>query len=472
MAHPVPRVRLRSLVREELRALPRNSFALAAVAVVFGVLAVPLSFLYTGDAGHEETLLLAWFVLPLVVSVVVASRVAAARRTRFVDSLYTTPLEQRTWIAAQAIVGAVLALLVLALQVPFLLVLVAWLGVPAGLPILALAALGVATCAVALGLFCGVVVGDASPLAAAGLAGGLSFVSFILFLVHNLLVQEVPTSGRDLWLRVTSVSPIALASDAAGIGIGGKVPLDAWRPAAGLVALTAGLAAAAWLAYTRGQSPLGWERGRGRAALVALVALAVAAPVATAEVAFRDAGNGGSPSYVPGENTWIAFVARGAPIHAGSFSYGSIFDAPALPRGEDVEYDVLVLLLSPQGASVRGVHIQVKGSDVVRVVAGGELRSPAGEPETRLPAPNDGEPRLVFRVPVTLRALAVDELGSSPAPVEVHTSFTAEGRTFTSLGRMTLHAEVPGAVAQLLAAGSLLPGAALAGFLLRKRNTR
>ena len=408
MASLASRVRLRSLVREELRALPRNTFALAAVAVVFGVLAVPISFLYAGEAGLEETLLMTWLVLPLVVGIIVASRVAGARRTRFVDSLYTTPLDQRTWIAAQAVVGATLGLLVLALQVPFLVVFVAWLGVPAGLPAIALAALGVAAFAVALGLFCGVVVGEASPLAGAGLAGGLSFVSFILFLAHSVLMQEAPTSGRDLWLRVTALSPVSLAADAAGIGIAGKTPVDAWRPAAGLASLIVGLAGAAWLAYTRAQGPLGWERGRGCAAVVALVALGVMAPVATAEVSFQDTAGGG-PSYVPGENTWVAFVARGQAIHDGSFSYSEIFDAPALPRGEDVEYDALVLLLSPPGASVRAVHIEVKGSDVVRVVAGGELRVPGGEPEAVVPAPNDGEPRGVYRVPVTLRALSVEE---------------------------------------------------------------
>lgn len=471
MASLAPRVRLRSLVREEFRALPRNTFALAAVAAVFGVLSVPVSFLYSGEAGLEETLLFTWLVLPLVVSILVASRVAGARRTRFVDSLYTTPLKQSTWLAGQAIVGAALGLLVLAAQVPFLLVFVAWLGVPAILPAAALAALGVAAFAVSLGLFCGVIVGDASPLAAAGLAGGLSFLSFILFLLHSVVLDGPPTSGRDLMLRVTSLSPLSLAGDAAGLDVTGMKPVDAWRPVAGLLALTGGLASAAWLAYTRAQGPLGWEAGRGRAVVVALVALAVAAPVATAEVEFSDPGSGG-PGYVPGENTWIAFVERGAAVHDESFRYQSIFAAPELPLGRDVEYDVLVLLLSPPGASVRGVSIEVKGSDVVRVVEGGTLRSAAGEPDARVPAPNDGQPRPVYRVPVTLQAVAVEELGNSPAPVEVHTAFTANGRQLTSVGRMVLDGKVPGAEAQLVAAGLVLPGAALAGFVVRKRNTR
>ena len=471
MDPPARRVRLRSLVREELRALPRNTFALAAVAAVFGILAFPISFLLVGEAGLQETLLFTWLVLPLVVAIVVSARVAGARRTRFVDSLYTTPLSQSTWMAAQLVVGATLGLLVLAVQLPFLLVFVAWLGVPAILPAVALAALGVAAFAVALGVFCGVIVGDASPLAAAGLAGGIAFVSFVLMMVHAVVQESPPTAERDLLLRLTALSPLALAADAAGITIGGMEPVEAWRPAVGLLALTAGLAGAAWIAYTRGQGPLGWESARGRAAIVALVALAVASPIATAEVAFMDK-DGGGPGYVPGENTWITFVERGAPIPADPFSYVARAAAPDLPLGQDVEYDVLILALVPPGASVRGVQVEVKGSDVVRVVQGGKLTVASGEPEARIPAPNDGQPRPVYRVPVTLRAVSVEELGSSPAPVEVHTEFTADGRKLTSVGRMLLAAEVPGAALQLIAAGLVLPGAVLAGFVVRKRNTR
>jgi hypothetical protein len=471
MAPPTHRVRLRTLVSQELRALPRNTFALGAIAAVFGLLAVPVSALMAGEAGLDEPLLLTWFVLPLVVAIVVAARVASARRTRFVDSLYTTPLTQSTWMAAQATVGAVLGILALAVQVPFLLVFVLWLGVPSILLPAALAALGIALFAVALGLFCGVVVGDAPPMAAAGLAGGFAFLSFILFLVHSIALAEPPTAARDILLRFTALSPIVLAADASGMSIAGMTPGDAWRPVVGLVVLAAGLAGAAWVAYTRAQNPLGWQPGRGRIAVVALFVTALAAPVATAEVDFVGSPPG-IPSYVPGEHTWVAFVERGAPVTKDSFTVPSIMDAPDLPLGQDVAYDVLVLVLSPPDASVRGVHIEVKGSSVVRVVGGGVLSVPTGEPSARVPAPNDGHLRPVYRVPVTLRAGSVEELGDSPAPVEVHTSFKADGKSLASVGRMILDAGIPGAFGQLVAAGLVLPAVALLGSILRRRSTR
>jgi hypothetical protein len=471
MGLPTTRVRLRTLVVQELRALPRNTFALGTLAVVLGLLAIPTSFLIAGEGGLDETLVFTWFILPLVVAVIVAARVAGARRTRFVDSLYTTPLTQTTWFAAQAIVGATLALLALAIQVPFLIVFMAWLGVPAFLPAAALAGLGIAAFAVALGLFCGVVVGDSSPLAAAGLAGGLAFASFILFLVHSIVLTEAPSTTRDVLLYFTALSPIALATDASGLGIAGQEPTDAWQPALGVLGLTAGLAAAAWLAYTRSQSPLGWEPGAGgRAAVAVAVLLAVAAPVAAAEVEFVD--HSGDIGYDPGEHTWVAFVKPGSPATESSFTILSILSEPVLPVGRDVAYDVLVMALGPSDAAVKGVRIQVTGNEVLRVVDGGTLVVPTGAAETHVPAPNDGKARPVYRVPVTVRALTVQELGASAVPVAVHTEFNADGKRFVSDAQVYLTGKVAGAAGQLLAAGSVVPAAAAFGFVRRKRETR
>lgn len=471
MGQPTPRVRLSALVRQELRSLPRNTFALGTLAVVLGLLAVPTSFLITGEGGLDETLMFTWFILPLVVAIITAARVAGARRTRFVDSLYTTPLTQPTWFVAQAIVGAVLALLALAVQLPFLVVHMVWLGIPAFLPAAALAAVGVAAFAVTLGLFCGVIVGDSSPLAAAGLAGGLAFVSFVLFLVHSVVLTEAPSPARDILLHITALSPIVLATDASGMGIASLEPTDAWRPALGLLGLTAGLGAAAWLAYTRSQSPLGWEPGAGgRAAAAALVLLAATAPVAVAEVDFI--GQSTDEGYDPGEHTWVAFVKRGSAITESSFTIQSILDEPALPVGKDVAYDVLVLALSPPDAVVKGVHVQVKGNDALRVVEGGVLRAADGRPDAHVPAPNDGRPRPVYRVPVTLRALTVDELGHADLPVDVHTEFNADGKRFVSDAYMLMEGKVPGATGQLLGAGAVVPAVAAFGYVRRKRETR
>lgn len=472
------RVGVLTLAREEIRSLPRPTFALGAVVVVLGLLAPIGAFAYGGEGGVEDTLVFTWLVAELVVAVVVAGRVAAARRSRFVDSLYTTPLDQRTWLAAQAIVGVVLAILVLAAQLPFLLVHVALLGVPATLPALLLGALAMGAFAVALGLFCGVIVGDAGPGAAAGLAGGVAFTTFVLLLFHGMAAAAPPSPAQPWLLRITALSPLALVMGGVGVHVFDVAPAAAWRPFLGLAGIVAGLAGAAWCAYTRAQGPLGWDSRGGRGLVAALVALAVLAPVASAEVTFREEGSDESFALSQGEHTQVAIVARGAPIHDKAFTLSEVYGAPDLPLGQDVEADALVLLMVPAGTLVRGVHIEVEGSATVRIVSGGSATVPDGAPSGHaLPgagweATGQGPARPVYRVPVVLRAVSVEALGESPALVEVHTEFLADGRALASHARIPLDGEVAGAIAMLGLAGLPLPAAALGTLVARKLRTR
>lgn len=467
-----------TLAREELRALPRNAFALGAVAVVLGLFAPMAAMIYGGADGVRDTLIFTWLVGELVVAIVVAARVAAARRSRFVDSLYTTPLEQRTWFAAQAIVGAALALLVLAVQLPFLVVNVALVGVPAALPVMLVAALGMAAFAVALGLFCGVIVSGAGSGAAAGLAGGVGFVSFVLFLFHGLFLEGPPTPTQAMLLRATSLSPLSLVTDGVGIDIFERVPANDWRPVLGLAALVVGLAGAAWWSYTRAQGPLGWDARGGRAVVVALVALAVVGPVASAEVTFHERAPDEGLFYSGGEHTQVAFVPRGEPLHKETFTLSEIYDSPDLALGRDVELDALVLVLVPDGTNVRGVRIQVEGSNAVRVVGGGSLTVADGAPDGRVRpgagwnAVAEGAPRPVYRVPVVLRVVDVVAISDSPALVEVHTEFLADGRALASHARMVLDGEIAGGRAYVALAGAPLPLAALTTLVVRKIRTR
>jgi hypothetical protein len=467
-----------TLAREELRALPRTAFGLGAIAVVFGLFAPLAAMLYGGEGDVDDVLIFTWLVAELVVAIVLAARVAAARRSRFVDSLYTTPLDQPTWFAAQAIVGVVLALLVLLAQVPFLLVILALVGVPAAVPALFVSALGMGAFAVALGLFCGVIVGESGPGAAAGIAGGVGFLSFMLFLFHGLGVTGSPSPMQEWVLRATSLSPMTLVATATGVELFDNHVVEWWRPTLGFVALVGGLGAAAWWSYTRAQGPLGWDARGGRAVVVALVALAVLTPVASAALEYEEIEETYGFPYDPGEHTQVAFVPRGAPLHDETFTLYEILGAPDLPRGEDVEVDVLVLLMVPDGTTVRGVRIQLEGSDVVRLVSGGSLSVPDGTPSGRARSGEGWEsvshlaPRPVYRVPAVLRALSVEAIANSPSPVTVHTDFVADGRAMSSEALMLLDGEVPGGQPLLGLAGAPLPLAAAAALVTRKIRTR
>lgn len=473
------RVSALRLAREDLRSLPRQTFGLGALCAFLVALAPLAAVSIGGDDGLRDFLLFLWVVAQLAVAVVVAARVAAARRSRFVDSLYTTPLTQRSWIAGQALVGLALAALLLLPLLPFILVQVALVGVPASLPAVLAAGVGMGLFAVAFGLFCGVVVGDAGPGAAAGIAGGVGFLSFLAFLFHGMATNAPVSAAQQALLRATSASPLTLAADAAGIDVFGASAAAAWRPLVGLAALVVGLAAAAWIAYTRFQSPVGWEPRAGRALLAALVAAAVLAPVATAETSFREAEDDGSFVFQPGAHTQIGFVEPGGAITDEAFTFYALYDRDALVVGEPVALDVLVLLQVAEGASVRGVVIQVVGDDTLRVVEGGRLEVPSGAPDGRARAsegfgdvPESAPLRPVYRVPVVVEATKANALTDSASIVSIDTTFLADGRPVESHARIVLRADLPHARVALLAAGAPLPLVAIGALVTRKLRTR
>lgn len=474
------RVRALALAREEIRALPRQTFALGAVAFVLAALAPFSGLVLDGPDALREYLIFMWLIGQLVVAIVLAGRIAAARRARFVESLYTTPLEARSWLGAQFLVGAFMAALVIVTQLPFILVHVALVGVPPMLGPLFLAALGMGAFAVAFGAFCGVVVGESGAGAAAGLAGGVGFVTFVMFLVHGMASGLPPTPTQEIVLRLTALSPLALVVDATGTGPFARAPETPWRAVVGLGSIVVGLGAAAWLAYTRAQGPLGWEPRRARVGVVALVALALVLPVASASVTYVEVEEEGSYVLAHGEHTRVSFVPSGTPITDAQFSLAAAFYWEDLVHGQDNELDALVMLLVPADEQPRQVRIGVAGSPQIQVVSGGSLEvadgSPAGRARAGETFGKDTEPtgplRPVYRVPVVLRPVEASALQGSHGHVEVDTLFVLSGRTLESHARVTLESDIPGASIALLLAGAPLPLVAIGSLVTRRFRTR
>ena len=473
------RVRALTLAREEIRTLPRQTFALGAVAVVLALFAPLAALALEGPSAFQEYLLFLWVIGELVVAIFLAARIASARRTRFVDSLYTTPLQARTWLAAQLLVGAFLAGLVIVAQIPFILVYSAFVGIPPYLPEVFLAAVAVGVCAIALGAFCGVIVGNAGAGAAAGLAGGFGFLSFLLLVLHAAMALGPLTAMKVTVLRLSGLSPMALAVDATGLDVFESAPTEPWRALVGLGAIVVGLGGAAWLAYTRAQGPLGWEPRGSRAPIVALVALALVVPVATASVSFQKVDDGDGPVFMHGERTRIGLVERGAPITDDAFTMFAAWQWDPLVHGKDNERDLLVMVLA-EGEAIRNVRIQVEGSKELLVISGGQRTVADGKPDGQArvgesfsqSAEPTGPLRPVYRVPVTLRPVEASAVLDSPGLVEIETRFTSDGRAQESLARMTLGSDMPGASATLLLAGAPLPLAALAALVTRRIKTR
>jgi hypothetical protein len=475
---PDSRVTAPTLAWAEIRALPRQSFATAALAVCTTLVAALAAIAIEGPEGMRDLLMFLWVVAELLVAVAVAARVASFRRTRFVESVFTTPVTPRAWFLAQALVGLALAVGVLLVQVPFILVYLAYLGPPPMLAAVFGAAVAVGLFAVCLGLFCGVAVGQAGAGAASGMAAGFGFLSFFTLILHGITAAGPVSDTGAVLLRITSLSPLALAADLFGIDIFGVVPREPWRAGLGLAALTAGLGAAAWFTYERLQGPLGWEPRRGRVLLVAILLVALAVPPAAASLSFDESEDDLDYVFDHGDHTRIAFVPRGTPIQDEQFEPFFNYDLQELQHGEDTPMDVLVMLTVPPESVVRSVSIAVT-SDDLRIVEGGHRSSPDGAPDGRARlgegSAGDGSQRAlrpVFRVPVTFRAVEAKALLGSPAHVEVRTTFTLDGRSQRSDALMTLHSDIPGVSSVLLAAGAPIPIAAASAVVLRRHRTR
>lgn len=478
----LPAVRFSTLVLQDLRALPRHVFGMGALAVL---LALEAAFGYAAAHGRDGVpiyLFFTWVAAPLLVGVVVAARVAAARRSRFVDSLFTTPLTQRTWLASQLAVGAILVLGVLVASSPFLLVHLGHVPPPPELAPMLVAGFGVGAFAVAMGVFAGVVVGDAGPGAASAIAGGAGLAAFLGFIAEGILGSGDAGAIHPALLRIAHLSPVALALDASGGSVVlGLAPAQGWGAALGLTVMVAGLLAAGWLAYTRQQGPLGWESQRGtgaRWALVALVALALVTPVAAASVSYHAAGDHGRFLLEGDEKELVTVAARDAPLTDASLTLLSLFRQEPLAHGEDNARDVLVALRVPVNATVRDLHVRFEGGDAF-VVQGG-LDAAAPEPagrahETRgigFPGEPQGEERNVYRIPVTVRPVQAHALLESRGTLHVRIDYVADGVPRQSDAALTLVSDIPGAAAQVLAAGALLPLACVGGLVARKVRTR
>lgn len=475
-------MRLRTLVVEDLRAMPRQTFGLGALAVL---LTLGGFFAYAtahGEGGLAIYIFLTLITAPLLVAVVMATRIASSRRSRFVDSLYTTPLTQRTWLASQLIVGAVLVLALMAASSPFLLVYLAHLP-PTGEMIRLLgSALLAGAFAVALGIFAGVIVGDAGPGAAASIAGGGAIASFLGFFAEAMMVNGEMGALQPNFVRLTHVSPLTLAVDATGGStLIGVMPDSTWGAALGLAVMIAFFLGAGWIAYTRQQGPLGWESQRGRAGRWAIVVLAVVAiltPVATASVAYHDAGGHGNITLQNDETIRVSVVARGTAIADEAITELSTYRTEPMVFGHANDRDVLVALRVPTSASVSSLRVQVDGGEGYRVVGGLDVSwpAPAGRAhETRgfgFPGDPVGEERNVYRVPVTITPIQGNALLESRANVLIHVTAVVNGAPTQGDATLTLTSDMPGAGGQVLAASAPIPLACVGGLVARKIRTR
>jgi hypothetical protein len=478
-----------TLYLEELRATMRGRFALLGAGVI--LLAVGcVATVGTQDTWLDGYGVIAYFLVPLAFIPLAAVALASPRANRFVESVFTAPVERRDWLTAKILVLITIAAAYYLALVPMMLVYAHHVGVPLLLWKLLIWAPGLLVTSIAIGTLIGVLfIGEsiAAP-AATGMGVLLAYAGFVP--LQELLVAQ--GNGATRTGHLTLLSPAVLLKNAFGFTLAvGSIPATTTRTWISLLAVIIGAFALGVWAFLRAQGVETWEATRGQRWIISLgIALVVVLPVAIADTNYDKpaphATNAPSIQRLFSRvGSSLALAHPGGPPPARCCSTILNRDEwPPLGTDEPTHRDLLVLLPVDATQRVSDLHIQVTGEDGLEVAASPEKLAPAPEAlETRTypndlgPAAADGHHVVtgwVARVPVTLTPTKPWDVGGVRYPLRVAATYQVAGesqmRTFSA--RAAIDAQVASAIYEMGIASAILPLVCFGAAFRRWRLTR
>src|SRR5579863_10110713 len=120
---------IRTLYLEELKATMRGRFAWLGAAVVLLALGA-LATVGTQDTWLDGYGIIAYGLVPLAFIPLAAGAIASPRANRFVESVFTAPVERHDWLAAKVLELLTLAGAYYLALVPMMLVYISHVGFP------------------------------------------------------------------------------------------------------------------------------------------------------------------------------------------------------------------------------------------------------------------------------------------------------------------------------------------------------
>jgi ABC-type oligopeptide transport system ATPase subunit len=271
-----------TLYIEELRATMRGRFALVGAGVI--LLAVGcVATVGTQDTWLDGYGIIAYFLVPLAFIPLAAVFLASPRANRFVESVFTAPVDRRDWLAAKILVLVTTAAAYYAALVPMVLVYTHHVGAPLLLQKLLIWAPCLLLASIAVGTLIGVLfIGQsiAAP-AATGVGILLAYAGFVP--LQELLVAQ--GNGATRTGHLTLLSPAVLLKNAFGFTLAvGSIPATTTRTWISLLAVVIGALALAVWAFLRAQGVETWEASWGQRWTIALgIVLIVVLPVLLAD---------------------------------------------------------------------------------------------------------------------------------------------------------------------------------------------
>jgi len=478
-----------TLYVEELKATMRGRFAWLGAGVI--LLAVGcVATVGTQDTWLDGYGIIAYFLVPLAFVPLAAVFLASPRANRFVESVFTAPVERRDWFTAKILVLATVAAAYYLSLVPMVLVYTHHVGVPLLLQKLLVWAPCLLVTSIATGALIGVLfIGEsiAAP-AATGMGVLLGYAGFVP--LQELLVAQ--GNGATRTGHLTLASPAVLLKNAFGFTLAvGTIPETTTRTWVSVLAVVIGAMALAVWVFLRTQGVETWEATRAQRWIVAVGIVAIIVlPMTVADTNYdKPAPHAtNAPSiqrlFARAGSSLVLTRSGGQPPARCCSTILNRDEWPPLGTDEATRRDLLLLLPVDSTQPVADLHIQLAGENGLEVTADPDKLSPMPEAlETHAyandsgPAAADGHHVLtgwVARVPVALTPTKPWDVGGVRYPLRVTATYHVAGetgvRTFSA--RAAVDAQVSSAIYEMGIASALLPFVCFGAAFRRWRQTK
>jgi hypothetical protein len=478
-----------TLYVEELKATMRGRFAWLGAAVV--LLAVGgLATVATQDTWLDGYGIIAYCLVPLAFIPFAAGAIASPRANRFVESVFTAPVERSTWLIAKVLVLFTLAGAYDLALVPMLLVYSHHVGLPFLLAKFLIWAPGILAVSVAVGTLIGVLFIGRSVAAPIATGMGVLLAYAGLVPLQELLVAQ--GNGATRTGHLVLLSPAVLLKNALAFTlVAPSVPATTTFTWIALLIVAVGALALATWVFLHAQGVETWETtGRQRATITVAIAAMALAPIVLADTNYdKPAPRANNAPAVRGVfargGNSLALTRPGRPLPERCCSTILNRDEwPPLGTDERTERDLLILLPVDASQRVVDLRLQIAGESGLDAVAHPTALADAArhlEPRTYAndlgPAAADGHHIVtgwVARIPVTLNPTKPWDIGGDRYPLNVTASYHVEGdsQTRTLSARGAIDAQVSSAIYEMGAASALLPLLCLFAAVARWWRTR
>ena len=477
-----------TLYIEELKATMRGRFAWVGAAVV--LLAVGgLATVGTQDTWLDGYGIIAYGLVPLGFIPMAAGMIASPRVNRFVECVFTAPVNRRDWLAAKFLVLVTMAAAYYVALLPMMAVYAAHVGVPLLLHKMLVWTPGLLIASLAVGTLIGVMFIGRSLAAPIGAGMGVLLAYAFLLPLQELMVGR--GDGATRTGHLTLMSPAVLLKNALGFALAtNRIPTTTTRTWVCLAVMVVGaLVLAAWV-FLRAQGVETWEAtGRQRWTIaLALVGLGLLptlfadtnydapAPRANNAPAIRGMSRAGINA---------ALVAPGGRLPGRCCS--SVMnreDWPPLGTDQNTARDLLLLLPVETGAAVKNLHVKIAGEDGL-VLAGDAAALDQAAPNLEAhhyandsgPTTADGHhvaDGWIARIPITVNPTKPWDIGGDRYPLGIAATYDVAGESQprTLNVRAAIDAQVASGIYEMGAAAMVFPLLCFGAGLVRWRRTR